>query len=194
MDRIDHATSLLLVIDLQQRLLPSIANAAELMRTTTALLCAAREFAVPVIFTEQYPAGLGPTAPALIAAAPDDAQVIEKIHFDATVEPALMSAIANSGRTRVVLCGTEAHVCAGQTGLGLRRRGVRVDAVVDAMGSRRSLDRDTAIARLAEAGAGRVTAEMVLFEWLELAGTDSFRRLLPMIRDLGTSGRAEAAE
>lgn len=174
--------SLALIVDLQERLLPAIQDAAELLRATHLVLTAASTLSVPTLLTEQNPAGLGGTSPAILAAAPN-AQILEKMHFSAAREDSFVAAIRATGRRQIVVCGTEAHVCVLQTVLGLLRLNLDVFVVVDAVGSRARADRLAALERMRDQGARLVTAEMVVYEWLERCATEAFRALLPTIRD-----------
>ena len=185
---LDRRTSQLLLIDMQERLVPAMTAPGEAVARATLLAEAAAEFAIPVTVTEQYPAGLGPTVAPLRAAIGDAAAVLEKMAFSSVREPALrrrLDAVRTAGRGDVVVAGVEAHVCVSQTVLDLLRLGVRVAVVADAVSSRRALDRDTSLQRMREAGASVVTAEAVVFEWLETAATESFRRLSRRIKALG---------
>jgi nicotinamidase-related amidase len=126
--------------------------------------------------TEQNPAGLGGTVPALAGAGP----VIAKTSFDACAEGAFLEALAGDGQ--LVLCGCEAHVCIGQTALSLLAHRRRVAVVLDASGSRRPDSKEAALARLARHGAEIVTAEMVIFEWLKSAEHPRFREALKLVK------------
>jgi isochorismate hydrolase len=151
------------------------AGAARLMR-------AARRLGVPLLVSEQYPKGIGPTVPSLATLATPD-ETLEKLSFSCAAEPAIRSRLALMGpRRQAVLCGIEAHVCVLQSALGLIDAGWSVAVVEDAVSSRRAGDRDAGLRRLAAAGATIATAEMVLFEWLERAGTAEFRDLLKLIK------------
>ncbi|MCC5989576.1 MAG: isochorismatase family protein [Pararhodobacter sp.] len=172
---LDRRTSTLVAVDLQERMIGAIAGADGVVAEAARLIAAARLLAVPVVFTEQNPAGLGPTLPVLGAEAP-----LAKMCFDACTEPGFPAAIA-AGHT-AVLMGCEAHVCVLQTALGLIARGRRVAVVGDAVGSRRFENRDAALARLARAGAQIVTAEMAIFEWLESARHPRFREVLALVK------------
>ena len=184
--RILRSQSFLLVVDIQGRLAPAIAGIDALVARTAALIAAAQRLDVPVLFTEQYPKGIGHTVESLRQLAPE-AQVLEKIHFDALAEDGAVERLAATGRNLAVVVGTEAHVCVMQTCFGLLDNGFSVALVTDAVGSRRAEDRLMAIGRLQSCGATAVTTEMVLFEWLERADNDDFRAVLPSIRDLGSS-------
>lgn len=168
--------SLLLLIDLQKKLAPAIHNNAELEQHCRWLVEVARELAVPILATEQYPQGLGVTLPSLLSLLKSE-EILEKIHFSAYREPHLQAALADSGRRQIVLCGTEAHVCVLQTALDLISAGYQVFVVAEACGSRRDSDKQLALRRLQQAGAVIVSREMVAFEWLQQAGTAQFRHV-----------------
>jgi nicotinamidase-related amidase len=177
--------SQLVVIDLQERLLPAITGSAGILRNTGILLRAAAALGVPVTVTEQYPAGLGRTVSSVIGLLPPQAVVLPKTTFAATGDPVIgerIAALTATGRDRIVLCGTEAHVCVLQTALRLREAGAPVFVVGDAVGSRSPDSVDAARTRLVHGGCQWVTTEMAVFEWLERAGTETFRALLPLIR------------
>jgi nicotinamidase-related amidase len=179
---LEREKSAFIVVDVQERLAPAIGNIGQVLARIGLLIDAALELGVPLAFTEQYPAGLGPTMPELRQRAPA-APVISKMHFQASLEPGLPAWLETVGARQVVVAGTETHVCVLQTTLGLLGGGRAAFLVADATGSRREEDRVAAIDRLRMAGCEIVTTEMVAFEWLRRAGTDQFRRLLPKIRD-----------
>jgi isochorismate hydrolase len=154
---------------------------AQTLRNTRILLEAARECDVPVLLTEQYRKGLGPTVPE-IAAAAGDAQVIAKMHFSCMEEPAFAEAFAATSRRQAVLAGMEAHVCVVQTAASLLEQGFEVFVVSDATASRTLASEQACRERMSACGAHIVTTEMVVFEWLGKAGTPAFKRLLPAIR------------
>lgn len=182
-----HAeNSVLLLVDLQARLMPAISDALTCLNQCRLLLKSARMLDVPVRATEHCPAGIGRSVPELI----EDLQpgeIFPKISFDASAEASLMSSIEKLERSTIVVAGTEAHVCVLQTVLGLKGRGYDPVLVADAVASRHALSRALAIDRLRHHGVDIVSTEMVIFEWLKIAGTPSFKKLLPMIK----SGRPE---
>ncbi len=145
------------------------------------MLEGARRLAVPILAAEQYPQGLGPTVAALAGLVPPG-RILAKRHFAASADPAIAAALQALGRPQIVLCGMEAHVCVLQTALDLPRLGLRPLVVADAVASRRPESRTLALARLSAHGIEIVSAEMVLFEWLGVAGTPDFKALLPLIR------------
>ena len=171
--RADH--SMLLLIDLQERLAPAIRDIDAVLRHNLWLVAVAQRLAVPVAATVQYPAGLGPMVPTLTARIPAE-DIVEKIHFSAVADGCL-EALSGFSRRQVVLTGTEAHVCVLQTALDLLAIGKEVFVVAEAVGSRRPEDREQALERLRQEGCRIVSREMVAFEWLHTAGSDIFREI-----------------
>lgn len=167
--------SMLLHIDLQERLLPAIEGGEQALANAVWLTRIARRLEIPVGATVQYPKGLGSTVASLDAVL-SPGETVEKIHFSAVREKRL-EALLGFARPQIVVTGTEAHVCVLQTVIELCDIGKQVFVVADAIGSRRPEDRTAAIARMRDSGARVVTREMVAFEWLERAGTDLFREI-----------------
>lgn len=178
---IRRADSLLLVVDLQQKLAPAIHDSERITANALRLLNASAQLEVPAFVSEQYVRGLGASLPAVQAAAVH-ARFFEKTHFSCAAEPGILALLGSAKRPQIILCGTETHVCVLQTALGLQAAGYEVYLVADASSSRTPENRLAAIERLRAAGVSIVTTEMVLFEWLHQAGTDEFRRLLPLIK------------
>jgi nicotinamidase-related amidase len=174
---IDPARSALLVIDFQARLMPAIDQSEARLAQAHRLIRAAEHLDLPRHVTEQNPAKLGGTVPALAIPA---AEARPKMHFDATRDPAIAAALA--GDHALIVCGCEAHVCVLQTVLGLRAAGRQVYVVADAVGSRLEENRQAGLARMARHGAEIVTTEMVLFEWLGSAAHPAFKALMPLIK------------
>lgn len=174
--------SLLFVIDIQAKLLPAMAARETVLARTAILMRAARRLGVPMLVTEHYPKGIGATVPAL-AALTTPGETIEKLHFDCAAEPAVRAQLAlMHPRRQAVLCGIEAHVCVLQSAFGLQAAGWEVAVVADATSTRRQIDLECGLRRLAAAGIAIVTSEMVVFEWLGRAATPEFRDLLALIK------------
>lgn len=171
-------SSLLLLVDLQARLLPVIAQGEVVVANAIRLARAAQLMAIPVLATEQNPQGLGANIDEIRELA---AGTLTKQYFDATREAAWASFLPPS-RPDVVVAGCEAHVCVLQTVMGLRRSGHLVRLVRDAVGSRNSDSRDAAISRAEHYGAEIVTTEMVIFEWLQTAENPQFRKALQLVK------------
>ena len=170
--------AVLLLIDLQERLLPAICDGEVVVARATRLAEAAGLLGVPVRATEQYPAGLGPTVPPL-AAYPQ--AVLAKTTFSAAEDPGF-SGLLPAGTSEIVVAGCEAHVCVLQTVLGLLGHGRRVVVAADAVGSRHPDDRTAALDRARQHGAEIVTSEMVLFEWLRDARHPKFREVQKLLK------------
>ncbi len=173
--------SCLLVIDIQDRLAPTMANPDMVIDNTTVLLKAAGTLGVPVLVSEQYPRGLGPTVPELAALVPPDS-LVEKVHFSCMGDKGFVRRFREIGRTQVVLVGIEAHVCVLQTAEQLVESGCDVFVVADATSSRTIANHGAALERMRADGARIVTTEMVAFEWLARAGTPQFKEISALIK------------
>ena len=145
------------------------------------LLKAAGELDVPVLATEQYSKGLGHTIEPLAGLLPPGS-VVEKIHFNAALEPGFVDRVRELDRQQIVVTGTEAHVCVLQTTLGLKAAGFECFLVADGVGSRDPDNRHFGMERMRANGVEIVTSEMVMFEWLRRGATPAFKRVLPLIR------------
>lgn len=182
---IDRHRSQLLLIDIQTKLAPHVAEGDGVVANCTRLARYARHLGVPVTLTEHYPKGLGPTVDPVLAAVGNEAPRFEKIAFSSWKDGAIrgrIDALRGDGRDQVVVAGMEAHVCVGQTSLDLLAAGLEVFLVADAVGSRAAEVRDVAVRRLERAGAHVVTHEMVAFEWLERGDTKEFKDLIEVIK------------
>ncbi len=173
--------SCLVVVDVQEKMAPAISGREEIERNVGVLLQAAEELQIPVLFTEQYPKGLGSTLEHVRSYSPESA-VVSKVHFDCCAEEEFLQRIRQTGKSQVLLTGMEAHVCVMQTGLGLLRLGFSVFVAADATGSRNPDHCNLALQRFTAAGASPVCTEMVIFEWLQKAGTDEFKKLSKLIK------------
>ncbi len=173
---IDRHRSCLLLVDVQEHLVPAIHGHERLVDNCRWLLSAARDLSVPVLATEQYPAGLGPTvAPLRELLAPEN--VSDKTTFSCCAAKGFPDRVAGLERGQVIIAGIEAHVCVLQTVHGLLELGYTVFPVADVVSSRSAGDEELAIRRMRDAGAIIVSREMVLFEWLGRAGTPEFKRI-----------------
>ncbi|MGI9435563.1 MAG: hydrolase [Geminicoccaceae bacterium] len=172
---------MLLLVDLQSKLAPAIDQIDACIGNCAMLLAAARRLDLPVLATEQYPAGIGPTVSRLRDHLGAE-EIVEKIHFDGSAETDFLGRLEDYSRPTIVIGGTEAHVCVLQTALGLKGRGFEPVLVADAVSSRTPQSKDLAIDRLRSYGIEIVSTEMVIFEWLRVAGTPAFKALLPLIK------------
>lgn len=169
--------SVVVLIDLQRRLMPAIYEGASVVSQAARLGRIAKALAVPVVGTEQSPNDLGENVADVRGLC---SQTIAKSRFDGSAD-GLLGALPD-GRKRVIVAGCEAHVCVLQTVIGLLNHGLTVTVVGDAIGSRRTSDRDAAIHRLDRAGAEIATVEMIAFEWLRSSQHPLFRDVLRLIK------------
>ncbi|MBI4755162.1 MAG: hydrolase [Betaproteobacteria bacterium] len=172
---IDRDHSALLVVDVQERLLPHVHDWQRLLANVVWLVQVAQRLDVPVLASEQYPKGIGPTHAEVRALLPVGS-VAEKLHFSCAAAQCL-TGLPGAQRRQLVICGIESHVCVLQTALELRWQGREVFVVADAVSSRDPSSREFALARMRAHGVELVTREMVAFEWLRKAGTNEFREI-----------------
>jgi nicotinamidase-related amidase len=179
--RLQRAQTGLLVVDIQDRLLPAIHEKERMVQNTIRLAQGAGVLKIPVFVTEQYRKGLGATAPEVAAAIPGFAP-IEKTAFSACGAEGLRSAMASHNVQQVLVCGIESHVCVLQTCLDLLEAGLRPFVVADAVSSRTSENCRLGLQRMHDAGAVIASTEMVLFELLGRSGTEEFKAILPLVK------------
>ncbi len=181
----------LLVVDMQEKLLPKIMQAEEVIRNASFLVNAAKVLGVPVLGTEQYPKGLGPTVEPIRGML---TKVWEKQTFSAVGEGGALDFLKSDARIKVVVVGIEAHICVMQTVLDLLNQGFHVFVCVDAVSSRYAIDVKIALKRMQQAGAILVTAEVCVYEWLETAANPAFKEISAMVqermRQIGPHGNA----
>jgi nicotinamidase-related amidase len=173
MSLLDREKAALVVVDIQEGFRP-YASFADVVDAAGKLVQAARILDVPTIVSEQYPKGLGHTAPEVGL---DDERPIEKTVFSA----ARAEGFDLGGRSQAIVCGIETHVCVSQTVHDLLDRGVEVHVPADAVGSRHTIDYERGLERLERAGAVVTTVESSLFELLERAGTPEFKAVQKLI-------------
>jgi nicotinamidase-related amidase len=180
MNTIDPARCALVLVDYQARLMPAIHEGDRAVAAAVKLADVARELGMPVVGTEQNPAGLGPNVEAIRTRC--DA-TISKMTFDACAD-GLVEWLLGRGEpvSDVVIAGCESHVCLMQSALGLLRAGFRVWVVADASGSRFPADKALAMERLRGAGATLVSGEMVAFEWLQTCDNARFKPVLARLK------------
>ena len=176
--------TILLVIDIQERLAPAIAHSEALIEKTGILLQAAAALGLPVLATEQYPKGLGPTIEPLRSLFSQTASYIgtfEKIQFSA-LTPEVHAAIEATGRKKVVIAGMETHVCVFQTARALQASGFQCFLAADAVGSRTDANRANGIDLIRACGAVVTNVETLVFDWLKQAGTPLFKQISKLIK------------
>jgi nicotinamidase-related amidase len=182
--RIQRSDAFFVVVDLQERLMPVIHAAEEVERNVERLIRGAKILDVPLLVTEQYVKGLGPTVPRLRTALEETVGYtpIEKATFSALGSGEFVTAVRNLRKKHAIVAGVETHVCVWQTVRDLLLGGFDVTIVGDAMSSRTAQNRDLAIRRMEGEGVCLSTTEMVLFELLVTSGTDEFREIARLIK------------
>jgi len=179
--RMKAAIAALIVVDVQERLLPAIDEGGRIVANGRILMQAAKRLSVPTLVSEQYRKGLGGSV-ADIADMASPENTMEKLHFSCLSDPEIEKRFREVGRKQIVVCGVESHVCVLQTVLELCELGYDVFVVEDAVSSRAASSKQVAMKRMQAAGAHTVTTEMVVFEWLEKAGTPEFKELSALIK------------
>lgn len=174
-------SALLVLIDMQSRLADVMPRRDEVIGTSVLLARVAGILGIPVLVTRQYPQGLGETAPE-IREVTAEAQVVDKVHFACSAEPAFRQRIEASGKRQIVLAGMETHICVLQTALALHAEGYDVHVAADATCSRRQADYLIALERLRFAGVIVTGSESVIYEALGQAATPEFRAVLEVVK------------
>lgn len=173
-----HDTGLL-VIDVQEKLVPLIPGYQRIIWNIGRLLDAAAMMGVPAAGTEQYPKGLGPLVPELRTRL---THVPQKLAFSCADCVKILEQSVFSGRDKLLVCGIETHVCVQQTVIDLLSMGLAVYVAVDAVGARYAIDHDVALKRMDAAGAVLTTTESAIFEICQTAGTAEFKQVSQLIR------------
>ena len=178
---LERSSAVLLVIDVQERINAVMTDQSHIPRLEV-LVEACRALDVPIIGSEQYPKGLGPTVEplgGLLAETP-----AAKDTFSCARDTGIREAIASAGRAQVIVTGIETHVCVLQTALDLIDAGYQVHVPHDAVNSRRATDKHWALERMQQAGAAIATTESTLFELLERCDTDDFKTIAKLVKKL----------
>lgn len=170
----------LLVIDLQERLMPAIPQNTQLIRDVNKLISGMQILKIPVMVTEQYPKGLGNTHPSIEL--PPKVSLHEKICFSSIQCDPLLEELKAEAVTDLVLCGLEAHICVLQTALDALNSGFRVHVVADAVSSRFEENKTLGLKRIQQSGAYLTSVEMILFLLMKEAGNEEFKAISNLIK------------
>ena len=176
--------SVVLLIDWQEKLLHAMpAEAREAAeRNAAIILQAANTLNIPVVVTEQYPEGLGPTTLSLRSLLPESTERISKTSFSALADPNAKAALTDTARTHVIALGMETHICVWQTVRDLLQEDYIVSVLADAVLSRTAANRAIGLQLMAETGAELRSAETVAFEWIGDASHASFKTISRLVR------------
>lgn len=177
---LNKANTALLVIDLQERLMPVIAGKDDIFKNTNILIDGCVVLNVPIVITEQYPKGLGHTCAEVKI--PEGNQPIEKVCFSCVQSTDVLNTLNAKNIRSLILCGVEAHICVLKTVLEAVQRDFEVHVIADAIGSRVPYNKEIALIRMQQAGAFITTSESVLFQMLNEAGNDEFKAISKLIR------------
>jgi nicotinamidase-related amidase len=172
--------TVLLVVDVQEKLMPLIRGARRITWNLRRLLDGAAAVGLKALATEQYPQGLGSTVPELAGRL---GEIPSKATFSCGGCEPFVSQLIELGASKVMVSGIEAHVCVQQTVLDLLASGYRVYVPVDAVGSRYAIDFETGLKRMESAGATLTTTESALFEWCQVSGTPTFKKISALVRE-----------
>jgi nicotinamidase-related amidase len=179
--RILREESAAVVVDIQERLLPHIHEGDILLRNCQKLIEGLQVLSVPLLVTQQYTRGLGQTVQPISQLFPVF-RPIEKISFSCSGEPAFENELAGTGKTYIILCGIESHVCVMQTCLDLLDSGKKVVVVEDCVSSRKPDDKRISIERMRQEGARITTVESLLFELSRVAGNETFKSISRIVK------------
>jgi len=179
--RISAENTTLLIVDIQEKLLPLIPETPRMMLNTEFLIDVANLLHVPIRVTEQYPQGLGPTAEPLASKLPSERPA--KQAFSCCGAEGLVASLDHPQRPWVLLAGIETHVCVSQTAFDLLDERFQVILPADALASRFNVDHDYALQRLRSLGAVVTTVEAVTFEWVRTAGHPEFKTFSKLVQE-----------
>jgi nicotinamidase-related amidase len=184
MPRLQRQDTLLLVIDVQEKLMPVIDRADEVEQNIDRLVRGLHVLDIPALVTEQYVKGLGRTVPRVRRAFEETSGFtpVEKMTFSAKGEGEFVATLRGLRKKQIAVCGIEAHVCVYQTVSDLIAANYEVTLIADAVSSRTPENKAIALERMARDGAKLSSTEMVLFELLGVAGTDEFRAILKLVK------------
>ena len=173
----------LIVVDIQEKLLPPIFNKEIMVKNAQLLIRLAKILSIPAMVTTQYSKGLGATVPE-IAWLLGEVRTIDKVEFSCFGSEQFRSSIKKlpGDRNTLLLCGMEAHICVTQTALGALNEGYLVHVATDAVGARSEWNWKIGIDRMRAAGAVISSTEMMMYELLRCSGTQQFKELLPYIK------------
>ena len=179
--RLSKDNTLHVVVDIQERLAVAMSEKEKVIANTQHLVEAARLLNLPLLVTEQYPKGLGPTVAGIKDALTEYAP-IEKVTFSCCGETSFLDAVTAVGKKQIVLVGMETHVCVLQTCIDLLQAGYDLHVASDAVCSRSAENYRTALEYMRDAGAVITCTETVLFQLLEKAGSDEFKVISKRIK------------
>ena len=182
MAQLNLEDSLVLIIDVQEKLLNAVFNKEQVEKKSAIIAEAAKILGIPVVVTEQYPKGLGNTIPAVKDALAEDTEIFEKTAFSALNNEEILEAIKKHNKKQILIFGIETHICVSQTTAAFRELGYEVSVIKDACGSRAEEEYLAGLERMKDNGAYIITTEIALFEWLKGAKHPNFKAVQALIK------------
>ena len=179
---IDSENSLLVVVDVQQKLMNVMSNSEKCLAKVRLLANALSLMNVPVIVTEQYPKGLGPTVDTVKEVLNAETPFVEKSAFSCCGADEFNSKIVDADRKNIILCGVESHVCVLQTAVALLAKGYNVLLAADAASSRNEADKDLALSYLRHSGVSVLSTESIIFALLKDSKHPSFKAVSALLK------------
>ena len=177
---INKETTALLVIDVQEKLMPVVQDAEQIFANVNRLIKGVTTINVPIVITEQYPKGLGNTCAEVEI--PEGIQPIEKICFSCMQSANVLEELKARNITSLIVCGVESHICVLKTTLEALEKNIEVHVVADAVSSRTTANKQLALERMRQSGAFIVSTEIILFQLIDEAGTDAFKTISRLIK------------
>jgi nicotinamidase-related amidase len=175
--------ALLILVDLQEPFLRGVVAADRVLDRSAFLARAASILDIPVIASLQYPQRMGGAVDTISASLPASTRSIEKMTFSCACDNVFVQAVRDSGRTQLLLAGVETHICVAQTALDLLHHGYQLHVAADAVSSRGMDRHKLGMEKMRDAGVIPCSAEQAVFEWLQEAGTESFKQVLKLVKD-----------
>lgn len=174
--------TMLLIIDIQEKLLPAQFNKELVLKNALSLVKACQELEIPVLVSEQYPRGLGSTVPELKEVLPENTAYFEKVNFGCCNESGFNDLLKSFNKKQILVCGMESHVCVHQTVYDLIQHGYEVHLIQDAIGSRKEYEYKVGLDRMIASGAIPSCTEMAIFELLQCAKNPKFKQVQALIK------------
>lgn len=178
--KLDANDSILVIIDLQEKLMKVMKDKDEVYKNTNLLIATAKELNIPIVITEQYPKGLGPTAEELTSNLPDHIYV-DKVSFTACTDK-FTTELQKLGRKNVIVTGSETHICVFQTVRDLVSLGYHVQVAKDAVCSRNDVNYNSGLELMKDVGAVISNTETIIFDLLKVSGTPEFKAISPLLK------------
>lgn len=179
--RINKENTIGLVIDMQEKLLPHMANTEDVTRACLTTVKGLRALSVPIVVTQQYTKGLGNSIAELNEAI-GNFSYIEKQTFSCYREPSFIKVMNRSGKRNIIIMGIESHICVMQTALDLLYNNFTPVIVVDAISSRKEEDKQIALWRMRDVGCIMTTTESILFELCRTSGAPEFKEISKLVK------------